>query len=433
MTLFLPQEPGTVLLVGAGPGDLGLLTVTGLRALERADVIVADRLGARSVIDQLETERGAALDAQIIDVGKQPGHHPVPQSKINDILVEQAKRGHRVVRLKGGDPFVLGRGGEEVIACRAAGVDVRVVPGVTSANSVPAVAGIPLTHRGVATAYTVVTGHDQLSEIGGGRDHTVVVLMGVGTLINSAMVLARSGRSDDCPVAIVEDGFGENQRVTIGTLGDIAFRAARRGVRSPAVIVAGDVVALSPYAAGKQKNLEGFVFPATYEFRPKDSAQTIVKKMVERMNEEFTPGNVAKAKALGLDVRDWVTLASMVQAEAANNEEMPVIAGVFLNRLRDGIPLGSDPTVAYGLGKDLPELDRSAGDFKVDPHYSTYTRQGLPAGPINNPGEAALLSIVNPQRKMADGRDALYFLHAGGKIYVNHTYAEHLRDNDRYR
>ncbi|WP_423057984.1 uroporphyrinogen-III C-methyltransferase [Brevibacterium linens] len=250
MTLFLPQEPGTVLLVGAGPGDLGLLTVTGLRALERADVIVADRLGARSVIDQLEAERGAALDGQIIDVGKQPGHHPVPQSQINDILVKQAKQGQRVVRLKGGDPFVLGRGGEEVIACRAAGVDVRVVPGVTSANSVPAVAGIPLTHRGVATSYTVVTGHDQLSEIGGGRDHTVVVLMGVGTLINSAMVLARSGRGDDCPVAIVEDGFGENQRVTIGTLGDIAFRAARRGVRSPAVIVAGDVVTLSPYADG---------------------------------------------------------------------------------------------------------------------------------------------------------------------------------------
>lgn len=110
MTLFLPQQPGTVLLVGAGPGDLGLLTVTGLRALERADVIVADRLGARSVIDQLETERGAPLDAQIIDVGKLPGHHPVPQSGINDILITQAKLGHRVVRLKGGDPFVLGRG-----------------------------------------------------------------------------------------------------------------------------------------------------------------------------------------------------------------------------------------------------------------------------------------------------------------------------------
>ena len=191
---------------------------------------------------------------------------------------------------------------------------------------------------------------------------------------------------------------------------------------------------LSPHAQGKQPNLEGFVFPATYEFRPKDSATEIVKKMVARMETEFTPENVAKARALGLSVRDWVILASMVQAEAANTGEMPVVAGVFLNRLRDGIKLGSDPTVAYGLGKDLPELDRSAGDFTKDTPYSTYTRSGLPAGPINNPGEAALLSVLKAQRQLADGRDALYFLHGlDGQIYVNHTYDEHLRDIARYR
>ena len=250
MSLFLRQAPGSVLLIGAGPGDLGLLTVTGLRALESADVIVADRLGARSILDQLTEDRGQPLDAEIIDVGKHPGHHPVPQSRINDILVEQARRGRRVVRLKGGDPFVFGRGGEEVLHCREAGVEVQVVPGVTSANSVPAIAGIPLTHRGVATSYTVATGHDQLAEIGGGTDHTVVVLMGVGTLVHSAMVLSRGARGPDCPVAIIEDGFGQSQRVTIGTLGTIAFLAARRGVRSPAIIVVGDVVTLSPYADG---------------------------------------------------------------------------------------------------------------------------------------------------------------------------------------
>ncbi|AOP52895.1 MAG: uroporphyrinogen-III C-methyltransferase [Brevibacterium aurantiacum] len=250
MSLFTLQAPGSVLLIGAGPGDLGLLTVKGLRALESAEVIVADRLGARSVIDQLETERGESLDAEIIDVGKTPGHHPVPQQRINEILVEQARAGRRVVRLKGGDPFVFGRGGEELAHCHEAGVDVQVVPGVTSANSVPAVAGIPLTHRGLATAYTVITGHDQLSELGGGRDHTVVVLMGIGTLAHSAMILARGGRGGDCPVAIIEDGFGDNQRVTVGTLDTIAFQAARRGVRSPAVVIAGDVVTLSPYAVG---------------------------------------------------------------------------------------------------------------------------------------------------------------------------------------
>ncbi len=207
----------------------------------------------------------------------------------------------------------------------------------------------------------------------------------------------------------------------------------KAGFDAAAVATALNDVSLSKYASGKQKNLEGFVFPATYEFRPKDSATGLVGKMVERMDAEFTPANVAKAQALGLSVRDWVILASMVQAEAANDKEMPIIAGVFLNRLRDGIALGSDPTVAYGLNKDLPELDRSAGDFTKDTPYSTYTRRGLPAGPINNPGEAALLSIINPQRKMADGRDALYFLHAGGKIYVNNTYEEHLRDNAAHR
>lgn len=207
----------------------------------------------------------------------------------------------------------------------------------------------------------------------------------------------------------------------------------KAGFDAKAIATALNDTTLSQYASGKQSNLEGFVFPATYEFRPKDTPKEIVQKMVGRMESEFTPENVAKAKALGLSVRDWVILASMVQAEAANNEEMPVIAGVFLNRLRDGIALGSDPTVAYGLGKDLPELDRGAGDFTKDTPYSTYTRQGLPAGPINNPGQAALLSVLSPQRQLADGRDALYFLHAGGKIYVNNTYAEHLRDNDLYR
>ena len=238
---------GKVWLVGAGPGDPGLLTVRGLRALERADVIVADRLGARAVLDGLAAD-GVALTAEIVDVGKLPGHHAVPQDAINALLVQLAGAGKNVVRLKGGDPYVFGRGGEELIACREAGVDVEVVSGITSAVSVPAIAGIPLTHRGVATAFTVVTGHDQIRELGGGRDHTVVLLMGVGTLAHSALILARGERGADCPVAVVEDGFGIGQRVTVGTLATIAEQAAVRGIRSPAVVVVGDVVRLSPYA-----------------------------------------------------------------------------------------------------------------------------------------------------------------------------------------
>jgi siroheme synthase len=212
---------GRVTLVGAGPGDAGLLTIRGLRALEAADVIVADRLGARGVLDGLAAE-GVQLRAEVVDVGKLPGHHAVPQDAINELLVTLALDGKQVVRLKGGDPFIFGRGGEELAYCRDRGIDVEVVPGITSAISVPAIAGIPLTHRGLATTFTVVTGHDQIQSLGGGRD---------------------------CPVAIIEDGFGPRQRVTVGTLDTIALQAARRGIRSPAVVVVGDVVTLSPYAS----------------------------------------------------------------------------------------------------------------------------------------------------------------------------------------
>ncbi|WEG08593.1 uroporphyrinogen-III C-methyltransferase [Microbacterium horticulturae] len=238
------QASGRVDLVGAGPGDPELLTLRGLRALREADVIIADRLGARQVLDGLITS-GERITAQIVDVGKLPGHHPVPQHVIGEMLVNFARAGARVVRLKGGDPFVLGRGREEQLHCEAAGVEVAVVPGVTSAISVPAVAGIPLTHRGVATGFTVVSGHDQIEQVPGGRDHTVVLLMGVGTLGHSVGILSRSARGGDCPVAIVEDGYGPGERVTIGTLATIVPAAAERHVRNPAVIVIGDVVRLA--------------------------------------------------------------------------------------------------------------------------------------------------------------------------------------------
>jgi uroporphyrin-III C-methyltransferase/precorrin-2 dehydrogenase/sirohydrochlorin ferrochelatase/uroporphyrin-III C-methyltransferase len=251
---------GKVWLVGAGPGDAGLLTVKGLRALEAADVVVADRLGARAVLDGLAAD-GVRLRAEVVDVGKRPGHHAVPQDAINALLVHLAGEGKTVVRLKGGDPYIFGRGGEELAACQGAGVAVEVVPGITSAVSVPAIAGIPLTHRGVATAFTVATGHDQIRALGGGRDHTVVLLMGVGTLSHSAITLARGERGADCPVAVVEDGYGPRQRVTIGTLATIAQQAAERGIRSPAVVVVGDVVRLSPYAPADLATLK----PETYD------------------------------------------------------------------------------------------------------------------------------------------------------------------------
>ncbi|WP_426938758.1 uroporphyrinogen-III C-methyltransferase [Pseudarthrobacter sp. S3] len=233
---------GSVALVGGGPGDTGLITVRGRRLLGQADVVVADRLGPRELLNEL------APDVRVIEVGKTPGHHPVPQAEINRILVDEALKGHRVVRLKGGDPYVLGRGGEEAEYCRQHGVEVEVVSGVTSAISVPAAAGIPVTHRGLAKGFSVVTGHEELSEVPARADHTIVLLMGVAALRDSAAALASAGLPQDTPVGIVENGYLPNQRVTIGTLGSIADQAEATGVANPAVIVIGDVVRVSPFA-----------------------------------------------------------------------------------------------------------------------------------------------------------------------------------------
>ena len=241
---------GTVALVGGGPGDSGLITVRGRRLLGQADVVVADRLGPRELLAEL------APDVRVIEVGKTPGHHPVPQDEINRILVEEALQGHRVVRLKGGDPYVLGRGGEEAEFCRQHGVEVEVVSGVTSAISVPAAAGIPVTHRGLAKGFSVVTGHEELSEVPARPDHTVILLMGVGQLRDSAASLGRAGLPAETPVGIVENGYLPDQRVTIGTLGTIADQAEAAGVANPAVIVIGDVVRVSPFAPSHFKTAD---------------------------------------------------------------------------------------------------------------------------------------------------------------------------------
>lgn len=241
---------GSVALVGGGPGDTGLITVRGRRLLGQADVVVADRLGPRDLLNEL------APDVRVIEVGKTPGHHPVPQAEINRILVDEALKGHRVVRLKGGDPYVLGRGGEEAEYCRQHGVEVSVVSGVTSAISVPAAAGIPVTHRGLAKGFSVVTGHEELSEVPARADHTIVLLMGVAALRDSAAALADAGLPQDTPVGIVENGYLPNQRVTIGTLGSIADHAEATGVANPAVIVIGDVVRVSPFAPSHFKTAD---------------------------------------------------------------------------------------------------------------------------------------------------------------------------------
>ncbi|KAA1376250.1 uroporphyrinogen-III C-methyltransferase [Aeromicrobium fastidiosum] len=231
---------GFVALVGGGPGDPGLLTTRGRRLLAEADVVVVDRLAPHALLAELDA------DVEVIDVGKMPDHHPIPQHEINAILVDRARQGKIVVRLKGGDPYVFGRGGEELIACRDAGIPVEVVPGVTSAIAVAAAAGIPVTHRGVSRGFTVVTGHEDIGQVPHTGAHTLVMLMGVKRLGQTCDELIAGGHTPTTPAAIIERGCTPTQRVTVATLATLAEVATAVGAESPAITVIGDVVTLSP-------------------------------------------------------------------------------------------------------------------------------------------------------------------------------------------
>lgn len=237
----MPNSVGKVFIVGAGPGDPGLITVKGLQSIKQADVILYDRLAPSELLDQ------ASAHAELIDVGKAPKQHRRSQDEINALLVEKALEGKTVVRLKGGDPFVFGRGGEECLTLRQAGIEYEVIPGVSSAIAVPAYAGIPVTQRGVTTAFAVVAGHvgtadsdidwNAISKIG-----TIVFLMGVEHLAEIVESLIVNGRSDITPAAVIEKGTTQNQNILIGTLNNIVEKS--NGVRPPAVVIVGEVVNL---------------------------------------------------------------------------------------------------------------------------------------------------------------------------------------------
>ena len=254
---------GRVLLVGAGPGDPELITVRGARALAEADVVVYDRLVAPSLLDL------APPDAERIYVGKEPGRAPVPQRGIEQLLVERALAGATVVRLKGGDPFVFGRGREEVAACEEAGIPCEVVPGVSSAVAAPAAAGIPVTHRGIARSFAVVTGstaHDDevdLSKVAGAD--TLVVLMAAGRLARTCHDLIAAGRPADEPAAIVQWAWTADQRSVVGTLADLPILAEAASIGPPATLIVGSVASLpgSPDPGVSRGRL-----PATRRSRP---------------------------------------------------------------------------------------------------------------------------------------------------------------------
>ena len=242
----LPSSGGVV-LVGGGPGDPGLITVRGQQALDEADVVVVDHLAPQGLLPSL------APHVEVVDASKLPRGRAMAQERINELLVAHARAGRRVVRLKGGDPFVFGRGMEELEACTAAGVPVEVVPGVTSAVAVPALAGVPVTHRGLTHEFVVVSGHvppgDPSSLVDwaalGRLRGTVVVLMGVDTAAAIAEALVRHGRPPGTSVAVVVDGASATQRVLRTTLAGLGATMAREAVRPPAVWVVGDVVDLA--------------------------------------------------------------------------------------------------------------------------------------------------------------------------------------------
>ncbi len=238
------MKQGKIYLVGAGPGDPGLMTVKGLDCLRRADVVIYDRLIDESILSEARPE------AEKIYVGKADRLHILEQDSINQLLLEKAREGKVVVRLKGGDPFVLGRGGEEAGILTRHGIPFEVVPGVTSASAVPAYAGIPITHRGVASSFAVITGHKasdrgepriSWDKLATGAD-TLVVLMGMRNLAKIVDQLIKHGRSPSTPVAVITQGTTSRQRCLVGTLQDIVVKVEKENLQPPSVVVVGEVV-----------------------------------------------------------------------------------------------------------------------------------------------------------------------------------------------
>lgn len=237
---------GKVYLVGAGPGDPGLMTVRGLELLRRAEVLVFDSLVGGEVL------REAPVSAEMLDVGKRGGHHKAEQEEINELLLEKAMQGRTVVRLKGGDPFLFGRGGEEAEHLRRHGVEVHVVPGISASIAVPALAGVPVTHRTLSSSVTIITGHEgehkedewldwaALAKSGG----TLVIMMGMSNLGRNMSRLMEGGVEEETPVLIVQDGSSPAQRTLITSVARAEAECRREGMGAPAVIVVGRVVGL---------------------------------------------------------------------------------------------------------------------------------------------------------------------------------------------
>jgi uroporphyrin-III C-methyltransferase len=247
------MSKGKVFIVGAGPGDPELLSIKAYKIIENADVIIYDRLVSNLILQQIPEK------IEKIFGGKKPSDHHLSQNHINKIIVEEARKGKIVVRLKGGDPLLFGRGGEEALMLRKAGIEFEIIPGISSALAVPTYAGIPLTHRGYSSSLTIITGHEDPTKsrnfvnwekIGTITD-TIVVLMGISRLKKIVKYLLKAGKHSKTPIAIIEHGTTTHQREIIGDLSNIIQKIEEYDVQAPAVIVIGDVVKL-------QKDIQWF-------------------------------------------------------------------------------------------------------------------------------------------------------------------------------
>lgn len=390
-----------IYLVGSGPGDPGLFTLKGLRCLERADVVVYDRLAPEELL------RYAPAGAELVYVGKLPGRPTMRQEEINELLVRKGREGKTVVRLKGGDPYVFGRGGEEALALAEAGLPFEVVPGVTSGIAAPAYAGIPVTHRGIAASVAFVTGHEDPEKgrvdvdwerVARGAD-TLVLYMGVGRIRQIARSLVEAGRRPETPVACIRWGTLPEQRTVTGTLEDIAGRVEEAGLGPPAVIVVGEVVRLREKGLGwyESKPLFGRRIVVT---RARKQAGELSRRLEELGAEaiEFPTIEIRPPRDFGLldkaidrlDSYDWLVFTSVNGVES------------FLGRLRDrGLDIRSVPRGAKiaAIGPATARRVEEAG-LKVDAVPSEYRAEAL-IPEVSGDGSLAGKRILIPRAKVA--------------------------------
>lgn len=394
------MNKGKVYIIGVGPGDYKLITLKAVECIAESDVIVYDRLINSKVLSY------ARSDAELIYVGKTPGFHAVPQKRINEILVKKAAEGKLISRVKGGDPFVFGRGGEEGEYLRENGVEFEVVPGVTSAVAVPAYAGIPVTHRDYCSSLHIITGHKCRKVRNGSIDYevisklegTLIFLMGVKQLPQICQSLVKAGKRKSTPVAVIEKGTTYEQKVITGTLEDICEKVRELGILPPAVTVVGDIVNLQKKLDWKsEKVLSGKRIAIT---RARKQAAKLVKKIEELGGEvvEIPTIKIVKPdsfeffdKILGAIKRfNWIVFTSVNGVNA------------FLNRMRDksidirelsGIKLSS-------IGKATTEELKNHG-LNVEYMPEKYTTKHLLQGLLKliRPGEKVLLARADIANK----------------------------------